>query len=95
MAPAETAAPGPRRICRCCCFCASSIPIRSVSIIMGRKRVTLELKTILKEKSDVLLVNLKITALSFAIPLLLKFAISYGDTALVFLGILIPPEKIN
>ena len=33
--PPATAAPGPSRICLCCAFCASSIPMRSVSIMMG------------------------------------------------------------
>ena len=42
----DTAAPGPSNICLCCCFCISSMPIRSVSIIIGMNRIADELNMI-------------------------------------------------
>ena len=36
----------PNRICLCCCFCASSIPIRSVSIMIGKNIIDAEVQTI-------------------------------------------------
>ena len=48
----DTAAPGPSNICLCCCFCISSIPIRSVSIIISMKRIADELKMIHEKLLD-------------------------------------------